>query len=346
MKIGDIETKRDIFLVLEAGVNHENSMNTAVKMIEEAAKAGADAIKFQSFKAEKLASVYSPGFWDFNMEPIRTQYEFFKKYDKFNEKEYLALADCAKENGIIFMSTPFDEESADYLERLMPIYKIASSDITNIPFIRYIARKGKPVFLSTGASNINEISHAVNVLKEEGVVDITLLHCILNYPTLYENANLNMISDLKMRFPEYRIGYSDHTIADKAMIVLVTAAIIGAQVIEKHYTLDKSVKGNDHLHALDPSDIRVFLENIEIAKKAIGKREKTPLKSEDDAIIFARRSIVANITIQKGMIIKEDMITFKRPGTGISPADLENVLGKKAKVDIGIDKILSWEEIE
>ena len=356
IKIGDkviSETSRP-FIIAEAGVNYYEIakeknialIEAAKLMIKEAADAGADAIKFQTYKAEKIASKYSPAYWDTTKETTKSQYELFKKYDRFGKEEYKELAKYAKEKNIIFMSTPFDKEAVDFLDELMPVFKISSSDITNIPFIRYIARKQKPIFLSTGASTIDEIKDAVNAIEKEGNNQIVIMHCILNYPTKYEDANLGMIQDLKKIFPDYLIGYSDHTLPDSCMVVLTTAVLLGARVIEKHFTLDKTLPGNDHYHSMDPQDLRTVVKNFRLLEKIIGKRKKEPLESELPARKYARRSIVAKVNIPKDTKIREDMITFKRPGTGIAPKFVDKVIGKKTKKDIKKDMVIKWEDIK
>jgi len=318
------------FVIAEIGVNyydiarkeHIQPLEAAKKMISAVADAGADAVKFQTYKAEKLASKYSPAYWDTSKEPTTSQYDLFKKFDSFEEEDYRELARFSKDNNILFLSTPFDFEAVDVLDELMPIFKISSSDITNIPFIRYIAKKQKPVFLSTGASTVDEIDEAVRAIEQEGNYKIVLMHCILNYPTAYTDANLGMISHLRNRYPDYPIGYSDHTLPDSNMSVLTTAFILGAIVIEKHFTLDKSLPGNDHYHAMDPEDLKTFVQSVTFIQNIIGESEKRPLESEMPARMYARRSIVAKREIPKGMIITEEMITFKRPGTGIEPSKL------------------------
>lgn len=329
------------FVVADAGVNHENDINIAKGMIDDVAHVGADAIKFQTYKAEKIASRTAPAYW----ETGETQYEFFKRYDKFGEEAYLELAEYAKEKNIFFMSTPFDLEAVDLLDELVPVFKISSSDITNIPFIKYIARKAKPVFLSTGASTIGEINDAVTAMEEEGNKQIVILHCILSYPTKYEDANLNMITHLKKVFPNYLIGISDHTLPDKNMVVLTTAVLLGAKVVEKHFTFDKSLKGNDHYHSMDFHDLKTFMENLDLLEKILGQSEKKPLEKEMPARKYARRSIVAKTDIPLGTKIKEDMLDFKRPGTGIAPNFLQLIVGRKAKKAIKSDEIIKWEHI-
>lgn len=341
------------FIIAEAGVNYydiakkENiePIEAAMLMIKEAADARADAIKFQTYKAEKIASKYSPAYWDTTKESTSSQYELFKKYDKFGEQEYKELAKYAREKNIIFMSTPFDNEAVDFLDELMPVFKISSSDITNTPFIKYIAEKQKPIFLSAGASTIDEIKDAVSTIENEGNNQIVIMHCILNYPTKYEDANLGMIKHIQKVFPDYLVGYSDHTLPDSSMLVLTTAVLLGATVIEKHFTLDKSLKGNDHYHSMDTKDLRRFIGNLELLEKIIGSEIKEPLESESSARKYARRSIVAKVDIPKDIVITGDMVAFKRPGTGIAPKFLDKVIGKKAKREIKGDAIIKWGDI-
>jgi len=206
-------------------------------MIEEAKKAGADAVKFQTYKAEKLAVMDSPAYWDRAKEKTDTQYRLFKKYDKFGDKEFLLLADHCTKNDIIFLSTPFDFAAVDFIDKLVPFFKISSSDITNIPFIRYIALKRKPIILSTGASTLAKIDEAVGTIREAGNKKIALLHCILNYPTEYRNTNLNMIKHMKNIYSDLVMGYSDHTLPDKNMLVITTANLLGGADYRKPFHL-------------------------------------------------------------------------------------------------------------
>ncbi|MDL2247030.1 N-acetylneuraminate synthase family protein [Methanobrevibacter sp. OttesenSCG-928-K11] len=343
--------KKYPFLIAEIGVNFydiakkENisNMDAAKLMISEAKKAGINAVKFQSYKAETLASKNSPAYWDLEEEPTTSQYELFKKFDGFSKEDYKELSDYCNKLDIMFMSTPFDFESIDYLDEFMDIYKISSSDLTNIPFIEAIAKKGKPILLSTGASTIKEIKLAIETIENTNNVDIGLMHCILCYPTNDEDANLLMIKDLALNFPNYELGYSDHTKPDDKMLILTTAYLFGANIIEKHFTLDKSLKGNDHYHAMDPIDVNNFNDNIKLIKTVKGLKNKQPLICEAKSRREARRSIVAKIDIQKGETLSIDKLTYKRPGTGISPTDLDKVINKVAKIDIKEDDLLSYE---
>lgn len=341
------------FIIAEIGVNYydiatkENIdlIDAAKLMIKEAADSGADSVKFQTYKAEKLASKCSPAYWDTNKESTTSQYELFKKYDKFGEEEYKELTEYAKEKNCIFLSTPFDIDAVDYLNEFIPFFKISSSDITNIPFIKYISRTQKPIFISTGASTVDEINNAVNAIVEEGNNQIVIMHCILNYPTSYEEANLGMIKHIRQLYPHYLVGYSDHTPPDANMMVLTTAALLGATVIEKHFTLDKNLPGNDHYHSMDPSDLKLFMDKLDFLKSILGSGKKEPLRSEIPSIKYARRSLVARRYIPKGKIIEEQDLTWKRPGTGISPALFENVIGSIALENINYDEILTFDKV-
>ena len=342
------------FLIGEIGVNFydiakkENitPMDAAKLMIKEAKNAGIDAVKFQTYKAEKIASRNSPAYWDLDEEPTTSQFELFKKFDSFGSEEYRELAEYCREVGIMFLSTPFDFEAIDFLDDLMDVYKISSSDLTNIPFIKAIALKNKPIILSTGASTLKEIKEAVNAIEEVSNVDIGLMHCVLSYPTKDEDANLLMIKDIKEQFEGYDIGYSDHTKPDDKMLILTTAYLYGANIIEKHFTLDKTLTGNDHYHAMDVEDVKTFNENIELINKIKGKKVKQPLVCESSSRKEARRSIVASKDIKKGEKITKDNITFKRPGTGISPSKVDEIIGMNANDDIAEDTLLTYEMLE
>lgn len=320
-------------------------MEAAKKYILAAKNAGIDAAKFQSYKAKTIVSKNSPAYWDLTKEPTTTQYGLFEKHDFFNEEDYKELSDYCKEVGISFMSTPFDMASADYLNDMVDIYKISSSDLTNHPFIRHIAKKGKPIYLSVGASYLSEIEEAVRIMKEEGCPDICLLHCVLSYPTKNSDANLNMIKVLKRTFPDLRIGYSDHTLPDPTMTILTTAFLYGAEVIEKHFTLDKTLQGNDHYHAGDPEDFKKAIQNFETIIEVSGLEEKTVLPCEEIPRREARRSLVLTRDMKCGEIIDGKDIMAKRPGTGISPKFTDIVIGKKVNMDLKEDTVLTWEMI-
>lgn len=341
------------YIIAEMGVNFYDTaremnispLDAAKLYIKEAKRVGVDAAKFQSYKAEKIASKNSPSYWDLSKEPTTSQYELFKKLDGFNKEDYEELCRYCREIGIDFMSTPFDYDSADYLCDLVDIYKISSSDITNIPFIKYIARKGKPIYLSVGASYLSEVEEAVRAIKEEGNNDICLFHCVLSYPTKNEDANLNFIKHLKAVFPDIKIGFSDHTLPDECMTILTTAYMLGADVIEKHFTLDKTLEGNDHYHAGDPEDFRKAVDNFKLIEKILGSEKKTVLECEQTPRKQARRSLVLTRDMKVGEILTEKDLVAKRPGTGISPKYFEVVLGRALKENLPEDSILTWENI-
>jgi len=341
------------YLIAEIGVNFYDTarvenislLEAAKKYILAAKKSGADAAKFQSYKASTIVSKKSPAYWDITKEPTKTQYGLFEKLDSFNREDYQVLSDYCRQVGIDFMSTPFDMVSADYLDGMVNIYKISSSDLTNLPFIRHIAKKGKPIYLSVGASYISEIEEAVRVMRGEGCNDICLLHCILSYPTQNEDANLNMIKTLKRLFPELKIGYSDHTLPDPTMTILTTAYLYGAEVIEKHFTLDKTLTGNDHYHAGDPADFSRAAANFNTIMEVSGSGEKTVLPCENIPRREARRSLVLTRNMKKGDIISVDDIMAKRPGTGITPKYTDIIIGREMRQDAAEDSVLTWEMI-
>ena len=339
-------------LMAEIGVNyydiaaklHISPMEAAQFMILAAANAGIHAVKFQTYKAETLASKYSPSYWDTSEEPTTSQYELFKKFDSFGAGDYRALSRFSETVGVEFCSTPFDFASADYLNEMMAVYKISSSDLTNLPFIEHMAKKGKPVLLSVGAANLDEIERAVAVIRAHNDRELVLLHCVLEYPTPEAHANLAKIRSLREHFPDAYIGYSDHTKPDAD--VIKTAYLMGATLVEKHFTVDKTLVGNDHYHAMDPHDAEEILRGIAHVDNILGRGELAALPSEAAARRNARRSIVARVGIPAGTVIAMDMLTCKRPGTGIPPARMEELLGRVSVVDIEEDTILQEEMFE
>lgn len=333
----DINSVQRPYLIAEAGVNHEGNMDFAKRLIYEAKEGGADAIKFQTYKAATIASKHSPAYWDLSKEPTTSQYELFKKYDTFWQDEFEELKTYCDSVCIEFMSTPFDIESANFLNDLMDVFKISSSDLTNKPFIEYMCGFGKPILLSTGASNLDEIVEAVGWIEKLGN-PLALLHCVLNYPTSDENANLGMIKSLQKHFPRQIIGYSDHTLPGN-MKVLEVATLLGAVILEKHFTFDKTLPGNDHYHAMDKEDLKVFRSNIDKVFELLGSFEKATLPSEQPARENARRSLVAARPIAAGKVIKKSDLTWKRPASGISPRNIDDVVGRIAVRNIAEDDV-------
>lgn len=341
------------YLIAEIGVNFYDTakelgispLDAAKMYIDKAADAGIDCAKFQSYKANTIVSKNSPAYWDTTKEPTKTQYELFLKHDSFGEKEYRELCNYTHSKGMDFTSTPFDYASADYLYEMVDFYKISSSDLSNIPFIKHIGKKGKPVYMSAGASYLSEVDEAIRALKEVGCKDIVIFHCVLSYPTDPSNANLNVIKTLKQTFPDVRVGFSDHVAPDDTMMTLATAYLLGAEVIEKHFTLNKNFPGNDHYHAGNPEDFKKAISNFKWIDKVLGNPEKTVLDCEIVPRREARRSLVLTRDMKKGEIIKESDLMPKRPGTGISPKFAEIVIGREVKMDLSEDTILTWDMI-
>ncbi|PQJ83346.1 N-acetylneuraminate synthase family protein [Aliivibrio sifiae] len=338
------------YLIAEVGVNFFDTakslnitpMEAAKLYVKEAKENGADAVKFQSYKADTIVSKNSPAYWDLSKESTPTQHGLFQKHDSFNKEDYQELCDYSREVGIDFMSTPFDYASADYLYDMIDIYKISSSDLSNTPFIEYIAKKGKPVYLSTGAAYISEIEKAVRVILDAGCTELCVMHCVLSYPTKNEDANLGMIKHLKAIFPELKIGYSDHTLPDPSMTILTASYMLGATVIEKHFTLDKSLPGNDHYHAMDCIDLKKTSENFNLLTQVYGSEVKSVLPCEMIPRREARRSLVLTQDLKEGEKITSDHLMTKRPGTGISPDYIDIVIGRTVKQDLQEDTVLTW----
>jgi len=328
------------FFIAEIGVNHAGSLKLAKEMILTAKNSGASAVKFQTYKAEKIASKNSPSYWDLNKEKTTSQFELFKKLDSFNEEEYKVLADYAVSIGVEFMSTAFDLESVDLVDNLVAIHKISSSDITNKPLIEKIASKGKPVILSVGASMKSEIDEALSWLGSN--VPVALLHCVLEYPCPNSSANLGQIRALKKHYPNLTIGYSDHTTPQNGEI-LKCATTIGAEIIEKHYTYDKSLTGNDHYHSFDCEDLKKFINWYNnFFLKIYGSDNVIEFnKSEEGARMNARRGVYLTKKLKKGSIINREDLICKRPYTnGTLPKEIDIILGKQILVDLEEDEAI------
>ena len=341
------------YLIAEMGVNFYDTakvlgispLDAAKLYIDKAAEVGIDCAKFQAYKANTIVSKNSPAYWDTTKESTKTQYELFLKYDTFGEAEYSELCDYTHAKGMDFTATPFDYASVDYLEHMIDFYKISSSDLSNLPFIRYIGAKRKPVYMSVGAAYLSEVDEAVRALQESGCRDIVLFHCVLSYPTAPQNANLRIIKTLKKDFPNVRVGFSDHVAPDNTMMTLATAYLLGADVIEKHFTLDKTLPGNDHYHAGDPKDFRKAIDNFKWIDTVLGSGEKTVLDCELIPRREARRSLVLTRDMRAGEVIKADDVIPKRPGTGISPKYTEIIIGRKLLRDSKEDTVLTWDMV-
>lgn len=294
LRIGErvITPPSNTYIIAEIGINHEGSISKAIRLFDLAVEGGADAVKFQSYKARPLASVHSPAYWDLAQEPTVNQLQLFQKYDSFEPEDYRFLARHCEKEGIDFSCTPFDDEAVDFLDELNPFLKIASAGVTNFPLLRKIGKKHKPVLLSTGASTKVEIREAVGVLEAAGAQDVCVMHCILSYPTKDHDASRRMIGDLKLSFPGSIIGYSDHTAPQEKLLALGSAYSLSAVIIEKHFTDDKSLPGNNHYHSMDSADLRDFRTWVRGVVNLLGTEfEKKPIETELAARENARRAL-------------------------------------------------------
>ena len=331
-------------IIAEIGVHHEGKIDLAKKYIDFAKESGADAVKFQSYKAETITTKSAPSYWDLKMNPIKSQFQLFSQNDKFWKKEFEHLKLYSDSIGIEFLSTPFDFESAKFLSELCNVFKVSSSDLNNKPFIEYLCSFNKPIFLSTGAAYDNEISETLSWINSKNIYDICLLHCVLNYPTERKHANLNRIKFLKEKFKDCIIGYSDHTLPEN-LNCLISSVLLGSRVIEKHFSLDKNLSGNDHFHSFDPSDLKRFKKIISNFLVLLGDGSAS-VNTQEISRKNARRSCVSFGLIKKNSLITREMITFKRPGIGVQPKEIDKIIGKKAKFDIEDDTTIQFDMLE
>tara|TARA_B100002019_G_scaffold291891_2_gene313299 strand:- start:6478 stop:7554 length:1077 start_codon:yes stop_codon:yes gene_type:complete len=335
----------DPYFIAEIGVNHENSIEKAKLMIEQASSSGANAVKFQSYKADRLAAKDSPSYWDTTEESTNSQYELFKKYDSLVKEDYLALKNYCDDLGVEFLTTPFDTFFVDELDEILTFYKIASADITNYPLLEKVASKGKPIILSTGASDKKEIESTLKFLETFNV-EIILNQCILSYPTEIKEANLGMISDLINSYPNNIVGFSDHTPPTEDFYVQIYSVLLGATFIEKHFTFDKSLPGNDHYHSFDASDLSNFYFKLNQFKEIYGRSVKETIEIELPARKNARRSLYFSSNLKKGSIITNSHLIPKRPGNGLSPINYKKLVGKTINQDVFEDQLVEIEMFE
>ena len=324
------------FIIAEAGVNHNGDIEIAKKMIDAASAAGADAVKFQTFKAERIVSINAPKaeYQIENTNNTESQYQMLKKLE-IDKETHLELMEYCKEKNIMFLSTPFDVDSVHMLVELgIEIIKIPSGEITNLPYLREVARQKKKVILSTGMSNMQEVKEAVDILRQNGSEDITVLHCNTQYPTPMEDVNLRAMISMREEL-ELPVGYSDHT---QGIEVPIAAAAMGATVVEKHFTLDKTMDGPDHKASLEPEELRKMVKSIRNIEKALGDGIKTISESEKDNLPIVRKSIVAACRIEKGELFTEENLTVKRPGNGISPMKWDEIIGKVSDKTYEVDE--------
>jgi len=331
-------------IIAEAGVNHNGDIKKAKRMIDIAKEAGADAIKFQTFKAEKMITKNAPKakYQIRNTEKDSSQYEMLKKLE-LSKEEFKELYDYAKRKEILFLSTPFDFESVDFLESLgVSAFKISSADLTNLPLLEHVAKKRKPMIISTGMATFDEISEAIDAIKSTGNEEIVLLHCTTDYPAKFESLNLKVIPALEKTF-KLHVGFSDHSPGIYAPLMAIA---MGAILIEKHFTLDKNLDGPDHKASLNPDELKKLVKAVRLGEKALGDGIKKPLPEEEENKKIARKSIVANMDIPKGGLITRESIDFKRPGTGLAPKEYKKILNKKAKRNIKKDEMILQDDVE
>lgn len=327
-----------VFIIAEAGDNHNGNYETALKLVDIAIEAGADCVKFQTFITENVISKFAEKaeYQKQNTGTDESQFDMVKKLE-LSFEEFRNIKKYCDKKGILFLSTPFDLDSIEFLETLhIPLWKIPSGEITNLPYLTKIAKTGKDIIMSTGMCQMQEIKEALTILKENGAGKITLLHCNTEYPTPFIDVNLNAMKTMRDKF-KVEVGYSDHTVG---IAVPIAAVAMGARVIEKHFTLDKNMEGPDHKASLEPDELKQMVIDIRNIEKAMGNGQKIPSMSEIKNIDIARKSIVANCDIKKGEILTDRNLYIKRPGNGISPMKWNEVIGTKAIKDFKKDELI------
>ncbi|HJB24198.1 MAG TPA: N-acetylneuraminate synthase [Candidatus Jeotgalibaca pullicola] len=327
-----------VFIIAEAGVNHNGDLTLAKQLIDEGVNAGVDAVKFQTFKAETLVSknAQKADYQKNTTDWEESQFEMLKKLE-LDYEVYEELMTYAQERGVMFLSSAFDLESIELLIELgIELFKIPSGEITNLPYLRKIAQTGKKVVLSTGMSTLGDIEKALEVLQESGAADITVLHCNTEYPTPMKDVNLKAMNSIAEAF-KVSIGYSDHTLGIEIPIAAVAR---GAIMIEKHFTLDKSMEGPDHKASLEPKELKAMVEAIRNIEVALGDGVKRLSESEKKNIVIARKSLVAKTSISEGDIFSDKNLTIKRPGTGLSPMEWDNIIGTVSRKSYKEDEVV------
>jgi len=327
-----------VFVIAEAGVNHNGDLKLARALIDVAVEASADAVKFQTFRADRLATPDAPKA-EYQLRTTgneESQFEMLRRLE-LSADAHRELQSYCEERGMIFLSTPFDEEAVDLLDELgVPAFKISSGDLTNSPLLEHVARKGKPVILSTGMSELSELIEAVSVLNTAGCETPILLHCVSNYPADPAEANLRAMQTMRSAF-DVPVGFSDHT---EGIDISLAAVALGACVIEKHFTLDRTLPGPDHRASLEPAELRELVRSIRRVETALGSGRKVPTATEVETAKVARRSLVAARDIPAGTILEREMVVMRRPGTGMLPAMLDTLLGRQAIRDIAAGTLL------
>tara|TARA_Y200000002_G_scaffold373892_2_gene373750 strand:+ start:1457 stop:2476 length:1020 start_codon:yes stop_codon:yes gene_type:complete len=333
-------------IIAEIGVNHNGDLDLAFKMIDAAADCGVDFIKFQTFKTESLVSNNAPkaGYQIENTKTGGTQFEMLKKLE-LDSKEHYKLIDYCKSKGVVFLSSAFDLKSLAFLEKInLPLIKIPSGEITNYPYLKAVALMGKPVILSTGMANMDEVESSVNVLIKNGLKKnmITVLHCNTEYPTPYKDVNLLAMNALSKKL-QVAVGYSDHSLGSE---VAIASVALGAVVIEKHFTLDQDLSGPDHKASMEPKDFKKMVQAIRNIEKAIsGSGDKIPSSSEIKNIPIARKSVFLAEDLMTETVIENHHLIALRPGTGISPMRWNDIIGKKINKPLNKGHLLNWDDL-
>jgi len=339
-----VKNDQRCFIIAEAGVNHNGDIQLAKQLVQAAARAGADAVKFQTFQAAHLVTADAPqaAYQARNTGVSESQFDMLKRLELPLE-DFAELNRVCQAEGIMFMSTAFDEDSSDFLAALdMPIFKIPSGELTNLPLLRHIARHGRPMIVSTGMGTIEEIKEAVDAIKAAGNEDITVLHCVTDYPTPPDQVNLRAMHVIQEAL-QVPIGYSDHTMGIEASVIAVAA---GAKVIEKHFTLDCNLPGPDHKASLEPEDLAAMVRGIRRVEVLLGSGKKQPNEAELAVAKIVRRSVVARCLIPAGTVLDDTLLALRRPGTGIPPAQFDELPGRRVKRDIAAGAMMQWEDLE
>ena len=332
------------FVIAEAGVNHNGSFDLARQLVDQARLAGADAVKFQTFRAEKLVSrsAQKAQYQKRNTGGADTQFEMLERLELSDDDHRALLAYC-RDAGVTFLSSPFDAQSADLLDELgVTAFKIPSGELTNHALLRHIADKGKPLILSTGMSTLDEVTEAVDIIVASGNRRLSLLHCVTEYPAPVDEVNLRAMLTLRDAFG-FAVGYSDHT---QGFEIAVAAVALGARIIEKHFTLSRDMEGPDHKASLEPDELKALIAAIRNVEQALGDGVKVPAPCEMKNIAIARKSVVAERDIAAGEPLSLENVAVKRPGDGIQPRDLENIMGRTVAVDIEAGSVVSWEDLK
>ena len=332
-----------VFIIAEAGVNHNGSLDLALRLVDAAKASGADAVKFQTFRADLLAtrSAHKAPYQERTTANAESQFEMLQRLE-LDAAAHERLIEHCRKIGIQFLSSPFDAESADLLATMdVPLYKVPSGEITNLPFLKHLARKGRPLILSTGMSTLGEVEEAVHVLQDGGASQVTLLHCVTEYPAPYAEVNLRAMLTLKAAFG-LPVGYSDHT---PGIEIAIAAAALGAAVIEKHFTLDRSLPGPDHAASLEPPELQQMVAAIRHVEVALGTGIKTPAPCELLNISVARKSVVAARSLVAGHQLVNGDLDIKRPGNGLAPKLLPSLIGRTLRAGVAKDEIISWNHL-